>query len=468
VVAATLYLFAFTATSHAAAGAGGAWAGTLDLLHGVAATLWIGAVTGLALTARLLGSRPRYAQLMARFSLMASALVFVLLATGALGAFVEVATPGQLTDTWYGKTLLVKLGLLVPLLAVAGYNARWGKRRLIRAARGEPRRFVATVTLEAALGLGVMLAAAFLTQTGVAKSVVRASEVKPFLRTGQAADLRMELSIDPNRTGLNTFRVRLQDAAGAPVEAQRTQLVFRYQEDQTVGPATLNLQKTGDGVYLGQGPFLPLEGQWRVEVSVRRADVDDANAFFDVRPAGTPLAGGSANGRWDNPAPGLSWNSFGGFAVLLFGLALALWREQLGRFGRAAALGANTGVLLGFGIGALLLFGVHSDAATSTLPRNPIVADQNSVAAGKKIYEQNCVTCHGLQGVPPRGLNLNPYPLDLTVHVPQHPDGQIYQFIANGFPGTAMKSWSRGDGKLSNDQIWHLVNFLRTLKEADQ
>jgi mono/diheme cytochrome c family protein len=94
------------------------------------------------------------------------------------------------------------------------------------------------------------------------------------------------------------------------------------------------------------------------------------------------------------------------------------------------------------------------------------VNDRDSIATGQKLYAQNCAACHGQSGVPPKGLDLNPYPLDLTVHVPQHPDGQLYEFISKGIPGTAMAAW--GDGRLTTEQIWHLVNYLRTLTPVDR
>jgi mono/diheme cytochrome c family protein len=125
--------------------------------------------------------------------------------------------------------------------------------------------------------------------------------------------------------------------------------------------------------------------------------------------------------------------------------------------------------MLGFGFGVLLLFGVHSlDQPATTLPKNPIFPDSNSIARGRTLYQQNCAACHGLNGVPPKGLRLNPYPLDLTVHVPQHPEGQIHNFIANGITGSAMRAWSQGQGKLTDDQAWHLVNYLRTLGSVDR
>ena len=41
-------------------------------------------------------------------------------------------------------------------------------------------------------------------------------------------------------------------------------------------------------------------------------------------------------------------------------------------------------------------------------------------------------------------------------------------FISNGIPGSAMRAWSQGQGKLSDDQTWHVINYLRTLGAADR
>jgi mono/diheme cytochrome c family protein len=111
---------------------------------------------------------------------------------------------------------------------------------------------------------------------------------------------------------------------------------------------------------------------------------------------------------------------------------------------------------------------VHGHEETGDSLVNPIYPDANSITTGQRLFEQNCAECHGRNGVPPPGLDLNPYPLDLTVHVPQHADSQIFRFIDGGVPGTAMRAWGEGEGALTEEQIWHLVNFLRTLTPVDR
>jgi mono/diheme cytochrome c family protein len=59
---------------------------------------------------------------------------------------------------------------------------------------------------------------------------------------------------------------------------------------------------------------------------------------------------------------------------------------------------------------------------------NPIPPSTEAVNAGRAIYRERCVACHGERGRGDgaAGVTLEPKPADLVLHVPQHTDGELY------------------------------------------
>lgn len=341
-----IYVWCFTATSHAAAASGSGWAMSFDLAHGVAAVYWLGAVLSLGLLVKLGGGHESFRPLMARMALVASACVYLLLATGVLGAAAQIDALGKLTGTRYGVTLLLKLGLAVPLLAIAFYNSRWGRRSIA----GEPpgnRRFVLSTTAEVGAGVAVLIAAAFLTQSVVPRSIPSSDD--DGVRTVSASGLDVTFQAAPNVVGLNSFRVDLKQA-GQPVGVDRVRLTFRPRDGGAT--ATTALEGAGTGIFLGAGAFLSQPGEWDIDIEVRRTDTDDAILPISVKPA-EPLAVRSS-ARWGNPAAGLDAAQTLSLAVLALGLALMYTGVTAGRVlgdwrpRAAGSLGAV--VLLGVGV----------------------------------------------------------------------------------------------------------------------
>ena len=49
-------------------------------------------------------------------------------------------------------------------------------------------------------------------------------------------------------------------------------------------------------------------------------------------------------------------------------------------------------------------------------------------------------------------------------HLGEHTDGDLHYWIANGLPG-GMPAWV---GTLSDEEIWHVINYLRGLQEDER
>lgn len=92
---------------------------------------------------------------------------------------------------------------------------------------------------------------------------------------------------------------------------------------------------------------------------------------------------------------------------------------------------------------------------------NPLDADAS--AEGAKIFKTNCETCHGPQGYGdgPIGESLSPKPQNLAELQAVVADDYLYWRIAEGSPGTSMPPWKN---ILTEEQIWQIVAFIRTLK----
>ena len=103
--------------------------------------------------------------------------------------------------------------------------------------------------------------------------------------------------------------------------------------------------------------------------------------------------------------------------------------------------------------------------------KNPVAATPESLSAGKKAYDTNCAACHGnrAQGAEKAGIAISiiaemggKQAPDLTDGKWDHgsTDGEIFTVTKKGVPPTMMAGW---EGRLSDTEIWHIVNYLRTL-----
>jgi mono/diheme cytochrome c family protein len=93
--------------------------------------------------------------------------------------------------------------------------------------------------------------------------------------------------------------------------------------------------------------------------------------------------------------------------------------------------------------------------------KNPLAGDPAAVGSGKKLYEDRCADCHGLKGRGdgPASIDLDPKPGDLSKPaLREQPDGVLFWKISEG-----KKPMPPYKTKLTEEQRWQLINYLRTL-----
>jgi putative copper resistance protein D len=355
-------------TGHAVASEGTAlvWHVTVDALHLLATGVWLG---GLPLLAVLVtwaqraahGSAERIAaEATRRFSALGLGSVFLLVVTGGLNAWTLVGTVPALVGTPYGRLVLVKISLLLPLLAVALGNLRDATPRLVRAVAARQRqqtqatlrRLQRRVQCEAALGVAILLLVGIL---GVAPPARHVAPTWPF-----------------------AFRLSWEVTRQWPGVWARVLLGSQV--------ALVSLLALGYAV-LGQ--------------------------------------------RWRGPVAGVG-------AV---GLMVGLWVAC-----QAMAL----------------------DAYPTTYLRSVVPYQALSIANGSRLYQEHCAVCHGVAGYGdgPAAAALEPRPANLTAkHTADHTVGDLFWWLSYGIKGSAMPGFH---DRLSEEERWDLINFLRILAAAEQ
>ena len=100
--------------------------------------------------------------------------------------------------------------------------------------------------------------------------------------------------------------------------------------------------------------------------------------------------------------------------------------------------------------------------------QNPVPATPDSIAAGQRVFQRYCATCHGVNAEGGSGSDISPPAPDLTSNVRKHGSsaGETFDVIKNGVPPDLnMEPW--GD-RISDADIWNVVNYLASLARQKQ
>lgn len=457
-----LTLAPFALISHAAAQPNGRPAAiAADWLHLLATSAWVGGLLALAVSLVLATRgipaaqrRSMYATAIPRFSTLAIASVIVLSVTGFYASWLQIGNLPALLDTSYGRTLLVKLGLLIPLLILGAVNLRIIGPRLQHDAKNGTQ-FGRTVTAEAIVGIAVLVVVGLLTSLPTAREVLTS-------QVGQSSfhvfdqGVHATVRVAPAAVGLNRYDAAIGLERGELPE--KTDVLLRVSRQGDIeGIREIKLNPSSGGRFTATGSELSVVGTWQMELIVRRPGEDDWRMTRPIEIGSTP-----PEARVPGPPPRFSGMLAAAGILAAGGAVVALVIGLRRRSGKRSSLTeVGIGLVL---ISAVALGTTRISQTASADVQNPIPMSAASVIAGEKTFQANCVVCHGAsgRGDGPMAQTLNPPPADLTAsHVDAHTDGDMFGWIENGYPGSAMPGFS---DQLSETEIWQLVNYVRSLR----
>jgi copper transport protein len=295
----------------------------LDVAHLAAATAWLG---GLALLATFLVPRAESdtppgdpMSLTRRVSSVAFCAVVVIVATGVFQSIRQVGSFYALFHTVYGRTLLVKIALVVVMIGVGAISRRIiytsARGRTARSstgsdpalvatplspnpgiaiasnvaveervvpARDEPafprRRLRRSVVAELTVAVAVLAVSALLVNAVPAKQAA----ALPFSYSFSTLGVQVNSIIDPARAGPgNQIHVYVLSSLGTPKAIPELDLSITL-PSQSIGPLSVPLVIAGPGHYYAGNFDIPAAGTWVLKYTVRVDAIDEQVVTTDL------------------------------------------------------------------------------------------------------------------------------------------------------------------------------------------
>ncbi|WP_406373153.1 copper resistance protein CopC [Streptomyces sp. NBC_00647] len=324
---------------HASTGIQAGIAMPVDVLHLLAVAVWLGGLSTLLVALfRAPAEAQIEAAAVRRFSRLAFGGVLVLVATGIYQSWRQVGSWPALTDTTYGQLLLVKVGLVALLVGIAWISRRWtaqlaqapapeavaaalmeqrsarrtpapvpaDSRRAAQLARqqaavasardkrvrdADPHRSGLRRSVLAEAGVAVVLLAVTTaltatepgrTEEAAQQATASASQRSgplslkiPFDTGGEDGKGTVEVTLDPARVGGNEMHVFVVRPNGKAFDVPEVKVAFTL-ASKDVGPLPVTPDRIATGHWTASGVQIPMAGDWKIAVTVRTSDIDQA------------------------------------------------------------------------------------------------------------------------------------------------------------------------------------------------
>ncbi|MGW7540320.1 copper resistance CopC/CopD family protein [Streptomyces sp. NPDC054770] len=327
----------WAAAEHASAGIQVPLAMTSTVLHLLSMALWLGGLTALLISLHR-ATTPLPAAVAARFSRVAFASVTVLVVTGVYQSWRGLGSWQALTDTSYGRLLVIKLASVTLLLAAASQSRRWTAKLATAPATAARDRIPLpvgapppadpsaaedstspeeppeesppapsaghhqaalrrSVLAEVAIGVAVLGITTILTGTLPGRAAAEAAEsgtvsdttgipaaavaMVPFDVGTPNGHGKVQITLDPGRVGANSVQAVVFGPDNGISTVPELRLSFTLGA-QKIGPLPANVTDRG-GYWAADSVNIPIAGEWTITMTVRVSDLDQVTVTKKIR-----------------------------------------------------------------------------------------------------------------------------------------------------------------------------------------
>jgi copper transport protein len=290
-----------------------------DVVHVAGVALWVGALPLLAFGLLRAADLPTLRRAVPRYSQLALGCVVAIVVSGLYQAWRQVGSLDHLTDTDYGRLLLVKLGVFVVLVVVAAFSRDVVNQKyrgplepdpepeLVTAggaggagaaggggrsapvdpdAAFEPpplddatalRRLRRSVVLEVLLAVVVLAVTALL----VNAPPPRETASGPFTTLVEADGLMFDVIVSPAEVGPNDLHLTALTASGAPQDLLEMEAQMR-DDARGIAPIDVPLRRLAPGHYFSPGFRVPFSGDWELTITALVSETDQVVGSTEV------------------------------------------------------------------------------------------------------------------------------------------------------------------------------------------
>jgi putative copper resistance protein D len=250
-----------------------------DILHLIAAAAWVGALVPLALLSAMTGRNAdalavaRTATL--RFSTLGIVSVATILLTGTINTWYLSGSIDALTETKYGRLLLIKIALFFAMVGVAAFNRLRLTPRLVdnadvTAAHDARRQLGRNAAVEAAMGAAIIAIVAALGTLPPGSHAHHHDSEGPIppdaaFQHIHGIDGMADVIIEPGHVGTANATIHLLNDDLETLGALDVTLTLTAPTPGSK-PAAHTASKDADGVWHVDGLQLPESGNWTVSI----------------------------------------------------------------------------------------------------------------------------------------------------------------------------------------------------------